>query len=263
LSIGEPRAAQRLTDPAYVRHQYADDDFLRVRIETHRRYSENRASFTDWVLARLAATAGDRVLDVGSGPGDYHAGLARARLVAIDLSAGMLAKVSVPRAQADAQALPFRDASFARVLCAHVLFHVPDIPRALREMRRVLMPRGRAVIVTNSRATMRPLFEMQNAIALELGIAEESSVAARFGLEDVDVVREVFPTARVDVYEDAFRFAAAEPVLAYVSSTFVGLLPADTRAEYLGRLARRVEAVIAREGVFRVPKRSGCFVADV
>ncbi len=59
----------RLADPAYVRFQYADDQKLRVRIETHGRYSENATPFTQWVLARLDARPGQLLLDVGSGPG--------------------------------------------------------------------------------------------------------------------------------------------------------------------------------------------------
>jgi ubiquinone/menaquinone biosynthesis C-methylase UbiE len=45
-------------------------------------------------------------------------------------------------AQADAQALPFRDASFDAVIANHMLYHVPDISRSLGEVRRVLKPSG-------------------------------------------------------------------------------------------------------------------------
>ena len=253
----------RFTDPGYLRFQYDDDERLRTRIETHRRYSENGLDFHDWLVQCLAARPGTRVLDVGSGPGIYHDRLGDARLVALDLSAGMLAKVAVPKVRADAQALPFRDRSFERVLCAYVLFHVRDIPRALAELRRVLAPGGRVVIATNSRTTMQRLLSLQNTVARELGLPEEFSVAARFGLEDVDVVRAVFPTVRVEVFEDAFRFESAEPVLAYVASMSVGTWREADRGAFLARLRERVDAIIAREGMFRVPKRSGCLVADV
>lgn len=179
----------------------------------------------------------------------------------MDLSPGMLAKLQAPKLRADAQHLPFRERTFERVLCAFVLFHVPDIELALREMRRVVAPGGRVVIATNSRQTMRPLFELLGEIDDELGVAHERSVGLRFGLEDGATVRGVFPNAEIHMYEDAFRFMQAEPVLAYVASMSVGLLPEETRRKYLRRLGERVEEIIAREGAFRVPKRSGCFVA--
>lgn len=252
----------RLADPAYVRFQYADDQKLRVRIETHERYSENLTPFPRWILARLDARPGQGLIDVGSGPGQYHDRLTGVRVVALDISAGMLAKVKVPAVQADARALPFPDRAFDRVMANHVLYHVPDIPLALRELRRVARPGARVVMATNSRETMRPLFALIDAVATEVGVGGHRTVALRFGLEDVALVRDVFPSARVERYEDAFRFYSPEPVLAYVASMWIDLLPDEERTEFLRRLEARVRAIIDREGVFHVPKRSGCFVAE-
>jgi ubiquinone/menaquinone biosynthesis C-methylase UbiE len=50
-----------------------------------------------------------------------------------------------PRLQlicADAQTLPLQAATFDRVLCSGVLYHVPDCHKAVAEIRRVLRPGG-------------------------------------------------------------------------------------------------------------------------
>lgn len=48
----------RLSDPAYLRFQYGDDKRLRVRIETHERYSESPEPFVNWVVRQVDAQPG-------------------------------------------------------------------------------------------------------------------------------------------------------------------------------------------------------------
>ena len=91
---------------------------------------------------------GLRMLDVGCGAGGWHARAtqAGARLVGVDLMQACFARrdwqVRIYNrrqsfCQADAQALPFRDAAFDRVLCAGVLYHVPRLrARAARDQTR-------------------------------------------------------------------------------------------------------------------------------
>src|SRR5439155_11872644 len=141
----------------------------------------------------------------------YHEHMLSQRVVAIDSSAGMLAKVAVPAVRADAQQLPFRDASFDRVMANHVLYHVRDMTQALREIRRVAQAGARVVIATNSRSTMQPLFALTDAAAAETGVEGGQTVALRFGIEDTELVHDVFPEARLAGYEDAFSFRLLSP----------------------------------------------------
>src|SRR6266576_3272332 len=111
------------------------------------------------VRAALDARPGDRILDVGCGPGFYVTELLEAvgregSVVGVDTSADMLA-VAAKRAaghgnvefhEADATSLPVPDASFERAVCVQVLEYVRDVPTALREMHRVLRPGGRVLV---------------------------------------------------------------------------------------------------------------------
>ncbi|MBI5365250.1 MAG: class I SAM-dependent methyltransferase [Planctomycetes bacterium] len=102
-------------------------------------------------LDRLAAKAGERVLDAGCGTGRNLARLvaAGARCTGIDFSEGMLgvARARFPELdlrQADLHApLPFADASFDAVLCALIAEHLNELDPCLAECRRVLVPGGR------------------------------------------------------------------------------------------------------------------------
>jgi len=92
-------------------------------------------------IARWAALGGgESVLDVGAGTGHLTEAFRRRghRVVAVDASAGMLARNPAPlRVKADAARLPFRAGVFALAVESNLLHHVPDPVAVLREMARV------------------------------------------------------------------------------------------------------------------------------
>ena len=110
---------------------------------------------TEW----LNIPPGGITLDVGSGPGNVTAALARAAgldgvALGVDISEPMLARAVAAEAgrqvgflRADAQQLPFRDGVFDAVMSIAVLQLVPDAEQALAEMVRVLRPGGRIAIM--------------------------------------------------------------------------------------------------------------------
>ncbi len=96
-----------------------------------------------------------RSLEIGAGTGYFTLNMMRAGLIeratCTDISPGMLATLSanaqrlgleVHTAVADAERLPFEDASFDLVLGHAVLHHIPDLPAAFAEFARVLAPGG-------------------------------------------------------------------------------------------------------------------------
>jgi SAM-dependent methyltransferase len=98
-------------------------------------------------------------LEIGSGTGYFSLNLMQLglieRLVATDISPGMLAKLTataeglgleIQTQACDAEALPFEDESFDLVFGHAVLHHLPHLDAALAEFRRVLRPGGRLVL---------------------------------------------------------------------------------------------------------------------
>jgi arsenite methyltransferase len=111
-------------------------------------------------LEALDARAGERILDVGSGPAFLTADIARivgpgGRVCAVDASEPMLEVgrrrcASLPMAEfqhGDARKLPYPDASFDAVVAVQVYLFVPELDAALAELRRVLRPGGRAIVM--------------------------------------------------------------------------------------------------------------------
>ena len=182
----------RHVDAAYLRYQYDDAEKLRIRIDTHARYSERtRDTFASWLLEHVCGARSQILLDAGCGPGVLHPALAAlgVRIAGVDASPGMVREA---RAQAcaggyalavtvgDAQALPFRDACFERAMANHMLYHVPDQRAALEELRRVLRPGGRAVMATNGADNFAQFDALHRAAAERLGYAVSPHDALRF-----------------------------------------------------------------------------------
>jgi SAM-dependent methyltransferase len=109
------------------------------------------------VLDRIGIRPGERVLELGPGPGAFTVDAAlragsEGRLVAVDIQPKMIAQVeqrvqqagltNVEAHVASARALPLDDDSVDRAFLVTVLPEIPDPGRALAELHRVLRPGG-------------------------------------------------------------------------------------------------------------------------
>jgi SAM-dependent methyltransferase len=109
------------------------------------------------VLDRVGIRPGEKVLELGPGPGAFTIEAARrtepgGRLIAVDIQPKMIASVerkvreaklsNVEAYRADAFHVPLANGSIDRAFLVTVLPEIPDRKRALQELRRVLKPGG-------------------------------------------------------------------------------------------------------------------------
>jgi ubiquinone/menaquinone biosynthesis C-methylase UbiE len=121
-----------------------------------------------WVCSR-----GD-VLEVAVGTGlNLSFYPADVRLTGVDLSPAMLAVArqraddlgrDVDLREADAQALPFADATFDTLVCTLALCAIPDERAAIAEMRRVLRPGGRLLLLDHVGSQWWPVWAVQRLL---------------------------------------------------------------------------------------------------
>jgi ubiquinone/menaquinone biosynthesis C-methylase UbiE len=136
--------------------------------------------------------AEDRLLVVGCGTGAASRAAASiaALVVGIDLSREMLRQArdlaegiaNVHFEIADSEHLPFEDGAFTAVLCSNSFHHYPNPRRAVREMTRVLAPRGR-IVVGDACSDLMPLasrisFSVDSSPATFACIGPASSVSS-------------------------------------------------------------------------------------
>ncbi len=288
-----------MTDKTQVREQlYADPGKLGARMDLHARFATNPLSFADWELGLVDVSTVRRALDVGCGTGNFLLPLARrlagqgASVVGVDLSAGVL-HTAWGRVEAeglpvvcqigDIEALPFVDGTFDLVLANYMLYHVPNLDRAIAELRRVLRAGGTLLAATNGLRTMPELLDLGTEAARDAGVPEgvlaallaanRTTVRSTFSLENgAEWLGRHFAAVRLERYPDELRVTDAEALTDYFASMWTLDMVAQAAATAPGevqgireriveRFRARVQERIAREGCVRISKDTGAFVA--
>jgi SAM-dependent methyltransferase len=238
-----------------LREQYATDDNLQARIALHTAFSIN-PHWAEWLFEQEAPGPDARILDLGCGPATlWRTNRERIdrswSLMLADFSAGMIDSARRELGDralyvvADAQELPFPADSFDAVLANHMLYHVPDRPRAFTEIGRVLVSGGAFHASTIGRGHLAELAAL--VPGWDLGRHAEA-----FGLETgPEQLRPFFTDICGEWFEDGLAVTDAEPVLAYIRSS------APYRGEDLAGARKTVEEAIARHGAFTIAKRQG------
>lgn len=188
----------------------------------------------------LGASPGERILDVGCGPGFYCAELLdevgpAGKIVGLDSSPPMLALAArrceghdnVELREADATSLPVEDAGFDAALCVQVLEYVQDLSAGLAELHRALRPGGRVVIWDVDWATVS--WHAADSARMErvLGAWDEhlahpslprtlAPAMTSAGFEHVEMKAHSFATAEFD--PDAYGAAALPIIRSFVPS---------------------------------------------
>jgi SAM-dependent methyltransferase len=212
----------RLNDPELVQRQYATEDGLSTRRDAQARFLEGTNAF-DVAVEAVVEARPRRLLEVGCGLGQFAAAVADrtdAEVVATDLSPRMVELTSsrgLDARVAEVQALPFADGEFDCVAANWMLYHVPDVDRALGELRRVLEDDGTLVATTIGAEHMADVWELVGfrvplrEFSRENGEQQLRGHFAAVERQDVDATL-VFPDeTAVHRYVESTVFADAVP----------------------------------------------------
>jgi len=256
-----------LADPSYVRDQYRASHNLESRIALHERFSTAKQKWFDWYWEHFDLPTDARILEIGCGTGmlwrDNRARVpATWRLTLSDFSLGMIESCAThlrgaSHIQSDAQAIPFRDNYFDAVIANHMLYHVPDVSRALAEIRRVLKSTGKFYAATNGITHMREYSDLiSEYLCTEESIAPPKSFSLENGSEQIG---KYFQSVQRFDFEDSLLISETEPLVAYALSGFVGKQWLDVDRE--DSLRQFIAERIARDGAIRITKSTGLFIA--
>lgn len=251
-------------DPATLRDmQYSTDTNLAARQSIYD-FQQPRHELPARVFEALALQGTETIADVGCGNGLYLAALdARAHrgtVVGLDLSPGMLtaARPRAPHAElaaADAMRLPLADATIDVALAMHMLYHVPEPTQALSELRRVVKPDGRAVVVLNGTDHLGQIRAMAAGVAEAVGFPlPHRPPRLTLDVGEGLVLDHFGSVSRMD-FTGELVIPGPEPVIGYICS-MIGFEDLDDRNKVHEEVQRRMPA----DGPFRVATQTGALI---
>ena len=257
---------RKINDAATVKMQYGTADKLNTRISVHEKYSINKQGFGHWITAHYQIRNGMSVLELGCGTGDMWVGkqemISRcSRFVLSDFSEGMLSKTQetlrdyegIEYRIIDIQDIPFEDHTFDVVIANMMLYHVPDLSRGLREVRRVMKEDGVFYCATYGEKGM-----MEYICSLFEPYHVQNRVNHHFTLQNgEEKLRSCFSDIKKELYKDALAVTRVEDMVDYICS-----LTGMTDLQMIPRT--EIRAVLEKnmhDGILHVPKEYGLFIA--
>lgn len=264
-------------DPQAIQEQYRTSANLEARICLHQLFSTNHYGWTRWVFEQLDAPAQAQVLEIGCGPASLWVDNGDRipsgwQITLTDQSNGMIKQAQANLAniahefyfkQADVQILPFADATFDVVIANHMLYHVPDRPRALAEIQRVLKPSGRFYAATNGQSHMHELRVLIQQFDPALDYRAVSPPDRFFSLENGKPQLDPWFTAiELRRYEDSLVVTDIKALVDYVFSmtSFTGIQYSDSTVARQAFTTYAQAQMLAQGGVFQIQKATGLFI---
>ena len=258
-----------VNDRQYLEKQYKDSSNLDARVRLHQRFSVNKVGWHRWIFDQFSLPPHCRILELGCGPGylcldNLDRLPAGWELTLSDFSAGMLeqARRNLKGAREfefkviDAQSIPLESASFDAVIANHMLYHVPDRPAALAEIRRVLKPTGTFYASTVGDRHLVKIYDLIKKF--DPVLTSWGRVADSFTLENgMAQLSPLFANIQLFRYADALEVTEVAPLVDYIFSGWA-YIPVERQAAFREFVAREMQSL---GGVFRITKDSGLFVS--
>lgn len=260
-----------------VRQQYSDDKNLSIRLRLHAKHSVNKQGFIPWLFEQYRFTGNDSVLELGCGSGGQWEGRFEqlpcgCSLVLSDFSEGMVdvvkgkfsshqskhqSKIPIEFQKIDIQDIPFEDESFNIVIANYMLYHVPDLDKALSEVWRVLKPGGYFYSSTSGNGGMQLyLHDVMKKFDPETeAFMQELSFNLQNGGE---LLRQYFSSVERFDYKDSLAITETQDLIDWIKST---TYISNCSEENINELYEYFEALRIKDGTINIPKEAGLFIS--
>lgn len=161
----------------------------------------------------LKPATGEKLLDIAAGTGEVAIACAQAmlpggRVIAIDLSEGMLAKArqkarrqeldNIDFFNMDAEQLEFKSHCFNHAICSFGLFFLPDMESALKEWVRVVKPGGKLLFSSFTEKAFQPMMNVFFEQLEGFGVQFEGPLLKKQRLAEISECLEIMTAAGLE-----------------------------------------------------------------
>ena len=246
--------------------QYKDSKNLNKRISIHDKYSTNKQGFSNWIFSNYKIEKNAKVLELGCGTGNMW--LERneeidtaSKIVLSDLSLGMLEEAKknlfmYPKIEFEninIEDIKYPDESFDIVIANMMLYHVKNIKKALKEVKRVLKKSGVFYCATYGE---NGIVKYLASILKPCGMVDNSN--KNFTLQNGKLLlNEEFDDVIKLEYEDSLKVNNVDDIIDYLFSlSSIANLNLKSREDIKKELVKNM-----KDGVLNIPKEYGMFIS--
>lgn len=253
-----------------VKEQYSDDRNLSIRIKLHAKHSTNKQGFFPWLFDKYQFFNNCRILELGCGNGKQWETKINdlpnnCSLILSDFSNSMVdivrEKYSIHKAisfqQIDIQNILFPDETFDFVIANHMLYHIPDLSKALSEVKRVLKTGGIFYSTTNGNGGMYPF--LHNALKLFNPNTKAFTQKLSFNLQNgSEILSRYFSDVRRIDYKDSLSITETQDLIDWINST---ISMTKCSEKDIDGLFDYFEDIRKRDGAINISKEDGLFIS--
>lgn len=254
-----------IQDSNIVKEQYKNSTNLKTRISIHEKYSVNKKGFGNWIFDQYNIKENYNILELGCGNGDMWVNhindLPKETILTLtDFSKGMLLEAknnllkndNILFKQVDIQNVPFSDNSFNIVVANMMLYHVPDLDKALSEVKRVLKNDGVFYCATYGENGIAE--HIQDLLA-DYGVKKDSNKV--FTLQNgEEILSKHFSSVQKSIYKDHLEVTNTDDLIEYVFS-LTSMIDFNKISKEELRVILDNEKV---DGKIIIPKEYGIFI---
>lgn len=247
--------------------QYENASNLRARIKIHELFSTNKTGWMQWYFDNINIPENSKILELGCGDGSFWIKNIKKispswDIALTDFSPGMLkdAESSLKNYNkkfsfkiVDAESIPYGDEAFDVVFANHLLYHVPDMEKALSEIQRVLKPGGLFYTSTVGKNHMIEMRKLISEFDSDIITTKSFKTTYKFNLENgTEMLSKHFSNISIKRYNDNLNVTEAIPLIDYIFS-----MPGNVKSlfddEKLNSLTKFIE--------YKIKKNSGIFIS--